>query len=118
MSAKLVVLAGADAGQVFNLTEGSKVVIGRGDTANFRLTDATVSRTHCVIELAGGKAILRDSGSRSGTRVDGKTVTEHELANDEVIQIGGTKLRFEGAAAPKPVPQPEPEPPPSARSTS
>src|SRR5438046_1383321 len=84
MSAKLVVVAGPDQGQVFNLADDGQTVIGRGETATFRVSDPTVSRAHCLIESAKGKAVLKDSGSRSGTRMSGKAITEHVLvANDE-----------------------------------
>lgn len=73
MPAKLTVIAGPDQGQVFNLADGAKVVLGRGDTANIRLADQAVSRAHCVVEYVAGKAILKDSGSKTGTRVNGQT---------------------------------------------
>ena len=100
MAGNLLVVAGPDQGQVFPLEEGAKVVIGRGDTANFRVTDPAVSRAHCVIECSSGKAVLKDSGSKTGTRVNGRTITEHQLAPDEVLQVGTTKIRFQWTAPP------------------
>jgi tRNA A-37 threonylcarbamoyl transferase component Bud32 len=95
MSAKLVVIAGPCDGQVFELAADQKLMIGRADTANISLADPTISRAHCSIEVTGMKAILRDNASKSGTRVNGKTIVEHEMKEDEVINVGTTKMRFQ-----------------------
>jgi hypothetical protein len=100
MSAKLLVIAGPNQGQIFELPDNVKLTIGRGDTAPVRLSDPTVSRAHCVLECSDGIAILKDCGSRSGTRVNGTPITEHELRHDEVINIGTSQLRYQGAAPP------------------
>src|SRR4051794_39756731 len=105
MSAKLQVIAGPNQGQAFNLVDRSSTAIGRGDTATFRLADPTVSRAHCSVEWADGKAILRDSGSKTGTKVNGKAITgDHKLQPGEVISIGTTQMRFEREAPPPPAP--------------
>jgi serine/threonine protein kinase len=94
MAAKLVITAGPNEGKFFEIKEGEKLSIGRADTANISLADATISRNHCTIECSGTKVILKDNASKSGTRVNGKTITEHEMRDDEVISLGTTKLRF------------------------
>src|ERR1043165_3210136 len=100
MAAKLTVTAGPDAGKVFPLDDGTQAMIGRGDTAVVRLADPAVSRAHCLIACADGNAILTDNSSRSGTRVNGKTITQQQvLQPDDVISIGGTKLRFQLVSA-------------------
>jgi serine/threonine protein kinase len=95
MSAKLVVTAGPEEGRVFPLEDGTKTTIGRGDTANVRLSDNTVSRVHCIIEYSGGSAVVKDCASKSGTRVNGKSIIQHTLSPQEVIAVGVTRLRFE-----------------------
>jgi pSer/pThr/pTyr-binding forkhead associated (FHA) protein len=95
MSAKLVVSAGPEEGKVFQLADDTTVIIGRADNAQVRLTDQYISRGHCTIELRGGVAVIADSGSRTGTRVNGKPITRHELRTDEVINVGQTKLVFQ-----------------------
>jgi serine/threonine protein kinase len=108
MPVTLTVLAGPDEGRVFHFADGEKITVGRG-FGNVQLNDQAVSRVHCAIETAAGKAVLTDSGSRTGTRVNGKTILEHVLQNDEVVEIGRTRLRFQ-RTAPKPrPPAPEPE---------
>src|ERR1700722_7843619 len=102
MPAELVVTAGADDGKVFILAEGS-VTIGRGDVAGIRVADPAVSRAHCTIHYTAGKAILSDAGSRTGTRVNGKAILQHELKPRDVINIGTTKLRYQPDEAAEPM---------------
>ena len=52
-------------------------------------------RAHCVIAFVGQKALLRDAGSKTGTRVNGKTITQHELRPDEVFSVGNSQIRFQ-----------------------
>ncbi len=94
MSAKLVIRAGPEEGKVFELVDGATITIGRADTATIRLTDQHVSRSHCTIEVHGDTAVLIDS-SRTGTRVNGKPITRHELRPDEEINVGTTKLVYQ-----------------------
>jgi serine/threonine protein kinase len=96
MAAKLVVVGGPAKGQSFALPNEGTVVIGRGDTATFRLVDPTVSRAHCQVEISGGRAVLRDAGSKTGTRVNGKPVPEHLLKHEDTFSIGTSQIRFEG----------------------
>src|SRR5438876_861032 len=104
MTAKLQVSAGPNKGQVLMLEETGRIAIGRGDKVELRLTDPTVSRAHCVIDCYGDRMVLKDTGSSSGTRVNGKPITEHTLKPGDVINLGASELRFQAVAA-----QPEPK---------
>jgi serine/threonine protein kinase len=95
MSAKLVVVAGPNKGKEYELGEQAKVTLGRGDTAQVKLADPTVSRAHCVLDWISGKALLKDNGSKTGTRVNGKAISaEHLLQPGEIISIGTSQLKF------------------------
>lgn len=109
MSARLVVIAGPNEGQVFPLAHDTKVNLGRGEAAQVRLTDPSVSRIHCAIDYFGGQAVLTDCASKTGVRVNGKPATRHELRPSEVIGIGHTQLRFQ-VEAPPPAAKPEQKP--------
>ena len=100
MLAQLVVISGPDQGRTFSLEEGQTLVIGRGETASARLNDPFASRSHCRVEVDGGKFRLADAGSRSGTLVGGQPTTKCDLKPGDLIRIGNTELRFrlEGAA--------------------
>jgi serine/threonine protein kinase len=95
MIGQLVIIAGPDQGKTFTLTEGKSLVIGRGQSTETRLRDPYVSKTHCQVEFDGGKLILKDAGSVSGTLVNGEKVTVRELKPGDVIRIGETQLRFQ-----------------------
>lgn len=110
MFAKLTVIAGANKGDTFELADNAKVVIGRSDKADLRINDPSVSRAHCTLECAGGKAVLRDTNSSTGTRVAGKAITSHVLKTGDTFEIGESKLRFLTAAAGAPAPRAVEEP--------
>ena len=48
--------------------------IGRTAPADIILSDARVSRTHCLIELADDRLKVSDLNSTNGTFIDGKRV--------------------------------------------
>jgi two-component system, NtrC family, response regulator GlrR len=90
----LRVLTGSRAGETFH-SEGEVVVIGTHDSADLVLTDETVSRFHCEIEIQGGRALLRDLESRNGTFVDGVNVKEAWLHAGATVALGTTEIRFD-----------------------
>jgi hypothetical protein len=101
MARHLAVIAGPDAGQVFPLSDGPAVAVGRGRQAPVRLTDLHVSRVHCRIAVAGDHLVLSDAGSTAGTLVNGRPVTaEQPLQLGDVIHIGQTQLRVEEEGVP------------------
>jgi serine/threonine protein kinase len=95
MFGQLVVTAGPDQGRTYPLDEGKILVIGRGQATETRLRDPHVSRTHCQVEVDGGRLLLKCAGGAGGTQVNGERVTERELKPGDVIRIGDTELRFQ-----------------------
>jgi eukaryotic-like serine/threonine-protein kinase len=92
MQAYLRAVSGPDAGRTFDLTEGVKLMIGRGEKSDTRLADATVSRIHCELQWEGARFVLVDLDSAQGTLVGGKKITLHHLKHGEEFQIGSTRL--------------------------
>ncbi len=80
-------------GQIVRLTPGRNL-IGRDAGAEIRLVDSRVSRSHAVIEVANGRAVLRDLGSTNGTSVGGRTAEEHQLEAGDLISVGGVELVY------------------------
>src|SRR5450432_371854 len=74
--------------------EQKKLTIGRHAESSVVIDDTQASRNHCVIELTGNDYMLRDLGSRNGTRVNGRLVESIVLAPNDVITIGLTSMRF------------------------
>jgi serine/threonine protein kinase len=102
MLGHLVVIAGPDQGQQFSIEAGKTLVIGRGQNTQTRFKDPQVSRVHCRIQDEGGRLMLVDAGSASGTIVNGRKITiPHELKPNDVIQIGATQLRVQLTGTPE-----------------
>jgi transcriptional regulator with GAF, ATPase, and Fis domain len=75
---------------------GEGVLLGR-DAPVFSagLKDETVSRRHAEIRAHHGRFRLHDLGSRNGTYVNGKRVTDvHALEPGDVIRLGATLLLY------------------------
>jgi diguanylate cyclase (GGDEF)-like protein len=87
----LVALAGANMGEMIKIT-APRTVIGRGQTADIRIFEESISREHCEILLQDGKAILRDLGSMNGTYCRGARIDRHELAEGDKILVGSGKV--------------------------
>jgi len=70
--------------------EGATIAIGRHADNDIALDGDTVaSRFHCVIELAeDGRFVIKDLGSRNGTRLNGQPVINSPLTAGDVITIG------------------------------
>jgi signal transduction histidine kinase len=88
-SAQLTVLAGADVGQLFSLTESS-VTLGRGAEAGIRLPFKSVSRAHaCIHQVEGNRYELEDLGSSNGTLLnDQPVVGRRALRSGDRIRLG------------------------------
>jgi hypothetical protein len=84
---------GAKYGTRFELQK-HRQKIGRADGMGIRLLDDTVSREHASIWWDDGVFYIQDEASKGGTLVNGETVARHVLADDDLIQLGKTKLVF------------------------
>lgn len=76
--------------------DGVACRIGRGDQNTVALHGELVSRNHAMIQVAqAGIYYLHDLGSRNGTFLNGKRVTDPQpLADGDRILIGGHEIRF------------------------
>jgi len=76
------------------------VVIGRDVGCDIPIPDLKISRRHCVIEPAeGGGWRVRDLESGNGTRINGRQISSHDLAREDVLEVGDAKVLFAGEAA-------------------
>jgi tetratricopeptide (TPR) repeat protein len=65
------------------------IVLGREGASGLALRDGSVSREHARIDLANGKFVLVDCGSRNGTRLDGIAIADAiELGESGEISLG------------------------------
>ncbi|NVB80269.1 MAG: sigma 54-dependent Fis family transcriptional regulator [Kofleriaceae bacterium] len=93
------VVEGPDAGKRFEPRSRS-VVIGTDPSADVVLNDPYVSRVHARIDVQQTGYVLRDLGSRNGTRVASVWAREVWLGDDVAFTLGTTTLRFRLLDAP------------------
>lgn len=92
--ALLVATSGPHKGEVFKLFQGANT-IGRDDNQTVQLKeDVTISRSHARIEAKSGSLAILNESSTNPTKVGGDDVTERELADGDIIQVGSTRLRI------------------------
>lgn len=94
MSLQFEVIAGPDQGKTFTLNVGHNLMLGRSAQAHYVLSDLSVSRNHCQVDLQGDEIILRCNSATSGTLVNGKKIQEQRLKPGDVVQVGNTQLRL------------------------
>jgi pSer/pThr/pTyr-binding forkhead associated (FHA) protein len=70
------------------------IVIGRGQGANLRVSDADTSRRHAEITCSGTYFVIHDLGSTNGTWVNGARVQERALETGDRIEIGSQEILF------------------------
>ena len=113
---QLIVVQGKPEGKTIPLV-GPVFRVGRNETCHLRPQSEQVSREHAEIAIGEASVMVRDLGSRNGTFVNGKPITEpHALKNGELLQIGHLTFAVSivgapaaAAAAPsRPTPLPQP----------
>ena len=82
----------------------STLVIGRGDEAGWNIADDDLSRAHAEIRRTWDGTRLVDLDSKNGTKVDGVRISDVELYDGALIQLGKVKLRFRDPADLRPRP--------------
>ncbi|HYE62135.1 MAG TPA: ATPase, T2SS/T4P/T4SS family [Phycisphaerales bacterium] len=82
--------------KALQVTDGA-VSIGRGPDNTIPLIDERASRRHCVIELDHqGCWMVRDLGSRNGTKLNEEKVTTAILKPGDVLKVGQHEFLIEG----------------------
>jgi Protein of unknown function (DUF3662)/FHA domain len=84
------------AGERIPLSE-KPVLIGRLPDCEITLADPNVSRRHAEVRPFGTGFLVVDLGSTNGTRVNGATVSEHQLKDGDAITVGATRIRFDAS---------------------
>ena len=91
---KLIVLSEQFRGKVFELTKDIHTV-GRVDERDICIKDPSISSYHADFIKKGSTYILRDRNSTNGSRVNNEPITEKELKNTDMIQLGGVEMLFD-----------------------
>ena len=88
-----LIVIDAERSRVIDLSPGDSIV-GRAEQADVRLDDASVSKQHARLRVRpDGGVSVADLGSRNGTRLDGRPLTEEAaLEPGEPLEIGRSTL--------------------------
>jgi predicted component of type VI protein secretion system len=74
--------------------------VGRHPVCGCLVTEPSVSRRHAELRRDGERWLLRDLGSRNGTRLNGVPVTgEVEVRPGDQISLGAVRYRLGGPPA-------------------
>lgn len=88
MKVQLIVVQGKSEGKTIPLT-GPVFRIGRGETCHLRPNSERVSREHVEFLVTANSVTIRDLGSRNGTLVNGKALTQPVTLKDrDLVQVG------------------------------
>ena len=99
----LVILNGVGAGTRTEMPNAPcSLVIGRGESCDFRIDDADASREHAEVERSVDGVRLRDLDSKNGVLVNRRRIRGvRRLADRDEITIGATVVAYEDPAAAK-----------------
>ena len=85
-----------------SLPRAGSLIIGRGDAADLRLEDASVSRRHARIDVGPSGVRVIDLESRNGMRVGGAPFAgERALVVGDVLAVGDVTLILRGPSRPR-----------------
>jgi FHA domain/Domain of unknown function (DUF1707) len=74
---------------------GRAVVLGRSRECDCVLAEPSVSRRHAELRRQGARWLLRDLGSRNGTRVNGaRLLDEVEVGPGDRVSFGDARFRL------------------------
>jgi transcriptional regulator with GAF, ATPase, and Fis domain len=95
MNGYLVIREDSKWTDVFQLSAGRTVYIGRAATNQIVVKDERASRYHAEVFLSRGKWVLRDLQSRNGTYIGQTRVQgDHDLSTGEVVRIADCQIAY------------------------
>lgn len=89
----LEIQEGPLAGRVLRL-EGYPVILGRMESCDIVLPDASVSRRHARLETQKGNWVITDLNSSNGTFVNGVRIKSAALSPGDSLKLGATLCAF------------------------
>lgn len=91
---KLIIISAQDNGKEFLLSKAN-LKLGRSDECELKLDYPGVSRQHASLSLENHKFILTDHGSKYGSFINGKKISEPTpLRPDDLVQLGELTLKY------------------------
>jgi|WetSurMetagenome_2_1015567.scaffolds.fasta_scaffold136089_2 hypothetical protein len=80
-------------GEDYKLYEGRNMISG-GQSADIIINDPAISSPHCLILFRDGKFKIKDQLSTNGTKINGDSIEEGELKDNDVLKLGKTEFKF------------------------
>jgi pSer/pThr/pTyr-binding forkhead associated (FHA) protein len=90
---RLQVAAGPLTDSIYFLTD-AEIRIGRDPSNSLAISDLSLSRRHCVLNLEHDSYKIRDLDSRNGTFVNGGAVSEKRLNHGDQVSVGESVFVF------------------------
>jgi len=84
----------ADGSQIQFPLVSSPMTVGRDETADIRVDEALVSRTHARLERRPEGYVVVDLGSTNLTRVNGEAVSERLLKTGDEVRFARARCLF------------------------
>jgi pSer/pThr/pTyr-binding forkhead associated (FHA) protein len=85
----------------------SMFTLGRNHDSDLRIDHESVASLHAQVERHGGVLYLRDAGSRTGTWVNGRSLTQaHALSDGDQVRVGPADILFVASSLRRPVAEP------------
>ena len=92
-SPKITLLSEQLRGKTYELTK-DVYTVGRIEERDICITDPTISTFHCTFTKEGNTYILRDNNSTNGTKINNASVSEQELRNSDIVQMGDVEMLY------------------------
>jgi HD-GYP domain-containing protein (c-di-GMP phosphodiesterase class II) len=94
MGNDLIILKGKLYNKSFPLSEGKKLLVGRGHDVDIQIFETGLSRHHACFERCNGEVFVSDLGSSNGTLVNEERVTRRKVVTDDIIRFGVVEFTF------------------------
>jgi type II secretory pathway predicted ATPase ExeA len=95
---RVIVTSDGETVAEYELTE-RKYAIGRGDLADIITEDSYVSKMHAMLQVYRNALVLHDLNSTNGTTVNSVEIQKTVLRSNDIITLGGHRLKIENAPA-------------------
>lgn len=98
MAIRVTVVAAANEPELSLVFDGERIVLGRGDGADVRLPDPSVSPRHASLRAHGGAWMLMDHGSTNGTHVGGVRLgpeASRGVGDGDLVRLGRVWVKIE-----------------------
>jgi pSer/pThr/pTyr-binding forkhead associated (FHA) protein len=73
-----------------------KTTLGRRPYNDIVIDNLAVSGEHAVLQMVGHDVFIEDLNSTNGTYINGKAVKKQLLANNDTVEIGKYKIKYQG----------------------